>query len=69
MGCARKQTATLAGFVCLEEYRLAELTAVYDSFVLHSPAAAASPTLPALPPPNAVPSSALAATVAAVQAT
>lgn len=47
MGCARKQTPSLAGFVCLEEYRLAELTAVYDSFVLHSPPAAASP--PPLP--------------------
>lgn len=37
MGCARKQTPSLQGFVCLEEYRIHELTQVYDSFVLHKP--------------------------------
>ncbi|KAJ6633668.1 Lysine-specific demethylase 6A, partial [Pseudolycoriella hygida] len=37
MGCARKQTPSLSGFVCLEEYRLSELMQVYDAFVLHHP--------------------------------
>lgn len=37
MGCARKQTPSLQGFVCLEEYRLHELTQVYDAFALHNP--------------------------------
>ncbi|GAB0087282.1 lysine-specific demethylase 6A [Sergentomyia squamirostris] len=37
LGCARKQTPSLQGFVCLEEYRLSELTQVYDAFVLHPP--------------------------------
>lgn len=41
MGCARKQSPTLQGFVCLEEYRTSELNQVYDQFVLHKP----------LPPP------------------
>ncbi|XP_052867166.1 histone demethylase UTY [Anopheles cruzii] len=36
MGCARKQSPTLQGFVCLEEYKLAELMQVYDAFVLHT---------------------------------
>lgn len=37
MGCARKQSPTLQGFVCLEEYRVSELNLVYDQFVLHKP--------------------------------
>uniref|UniRef100_A0A1B0DDE7 Uncharacterized protein n=1 Tax=Phlebotomus papatasi TaxID=29031 RepID=A0A1B0DDE7_PHLPP len=37
IGCARKQTPSLQGFVCLEEYRLSELTQVYDAFILHPP--------------------------------
>lgn len=41
MDCARKQSANLEGFVCLEEYKLEELMDVYDSFVLH-PAVPAS---------------------------
>lgn len=35
LGCARKQSANLQGFVCLEEYRLTELMAIYDAFVVH----------------------------------
>lgn len=35
LGCARKQAANLQGFVCLEEYRLSELMAIFDAFVLH----------------------------------
>ncbi|XP_058124387.1 histone demethylase UTY [Anopheles coustani] len=46
MGCARKQSPTLQGFVCLEEYKLAELMQVYDAFVLHTP----PPPLPAIAP-------------------
>ncbi|XP_050085894.1 histone demethylase UTY isoform X1 [Anopheles aquasalis] len=37
MGCARKQSPTLQGFVCLEEYKMAELMQVFDAFVLHTP--------------------------------
>lgn len=35
LGCARKQSANLQGFVCLEEYRLTELMAIFDAFILH----------------------------------
>lgn len=50
VSCARRQTSSLQGFVCLEEYRLSELTQVYDSFILHKP-----PALPAtLPPPSPI---------------
>ncbi|XP_058449727.1 histone demethylase UTY isoform X2 [Malaya genurostris] len=45
MGCARKQAPSLQGFVCLEEYKLAELMQVYDAFVLHS-----APPPPIQPP-------------------
>ncbi|XP_050076516.1 histone demethylase UTY [Anopheles maculipalpis] len=48
MGCARKQSPGLQGFVCLEEYTLDELMQVYDAFVLHTPA-------PPLPPISAAP--------------
>ncbi|XP_058817943.1 lysine-specific demethylase 6A isoform X2 [Topomyia yanbarensis] len=51
MGCARKQAATLQGFVCLEEYKLAELMQVYDAFVLHS-----APPPPIQPPMTPSPS-------------
>lgn len=37
IGCARKQSPTLQGFVCLKEYRLSELSQVYDAFILHDP--------------------------------
>lgn len=43
MGCARKQTPSLQGFVCLEEYRLSELLQVYDAFVLYKPPPAPLP--------------------------
>ncbi|KAG8229709.1 hypothetical protein J437_LFUL009834 [Ladona fulva] len=36
MECARKQSPSLEGFVCLEEYRLEELMSVFDNFVLHA---------------------------------
>ncbi|XP_055540149.1 histone demethylase UTY isoform X2 [Wyeomyia smithii] len=51
MGCARKQAPTLQGFVCLEEYKLAELMQVYDAFVLHQP-----PPLSIQPPSVPAPS-------------
>ncbi|EDS26865.1 uty-prov protein [Culex quinquefasciatus] len=47
MGCARKQAPTLQGFVCLEEYKMAELMQIYDAFALHIP--------PPLPPPSQSP--------------
>lgn len=50
MGCARKQTPSLQGFVCLEEYRLSELFQVYDAFVLYKP-----PPAPLQEPMPAVP--------------
>ncbi|KAL7299718.1 hypothetical protein TKK_0007470 [Trichogramma kaykai] len=37
LDCARKQSPTLEGIVCLEEYRMRELMDVYDNFVLHAP--------------------------------
>ncbi|XP_021701532.1 histone demethylase UTY isoform X2 [Aedes aegypti] len=51
MGCARKQAPNLQGFVCLEEYKMAELMQVYDAFALHIP-----PPLPIQPPLSASPS-------------
>lgn len=45
IGCARKQSPTLQGFVCLEEYKLSELTQVYDAFVLHKPIPQPTPSL------------------------
>ncbi|XP_015114271.1 histone demethylase UTY isoform X2 [Diachasma alloeum] len=36
MDCARKQSPSLEGFVCLEEYRMRELMEVYDGFTLHT---------------------------------
>lgn len=48
LGCARKQSPNLQGFVCLEEYKLTELTQVFDAFVLHKPPP--QPTQPLLVP-------------------
>jgi len=39
LNCSRKQSANLQGFVCLEEYRLNELTQIYDAFTLFKPPA------------------------------
>ncbi|XP_076753493.1 utx histone demethylase isoform X1 [Xylocopa sonorina] len=36
MDCARKQSPSLEGFVCLEEYRMRDLMDVYDGFTLHT---------------------------------
>ncbi|XP_003693788.1 histone demethylase UTY [Apis florea] len=36
MDCARKQSPSLEGFVCLEEYRMRDLMEVYDGFTLHT---------------------------------
>ncbi|CAH0562123.1 unnamed protein product [Brassicogethes aeneus] len=36
MDCARKQSANLEGFVCLEEYKMQDLCEVYNNFVLHA---------------------------------
>lgn len=46
MSCARKQSPNLQGFVCLEEYRLKDLTDIYDKFVLFQKPA----PVPAVPP-------------------
>ncbi|XP_018370205.1 PREDICTED: histone demethylase UTY isoform X1 [Trachymyrmex cornetzi] len=35
--CARKQSPSLEGFVCLEEYRMRDLMDVYDGFTLYTP--------------------------------
>jgi hypothetical protein len=60
MGCARKQTPSLQGFVCLEEYKLSELTQIYDAFVLHK-TPAGPPLAPATttPPPMAATTTAI----------
>ncbi|XP_011700294.1 PREDICTED: histone demethylase UTY-like isoform X2 [Wasmannia auropunctata] len=44
MDCARKQSPSLEGFVCLEEYRMRDLMEVYDGFTLHMPLATATST-------------------------
>lgn len=46
LSCARKQSTNLQGFVCLEEYRLKELTDIYDKFVLSKPLPPPVPTIP-----------------------
>lgn len=33
--CAKKQSPNLEGFVCLEEYKMAELIEIYNNFILH----------------------------------
>ncbi|XP_032663360.1 histone demethylase UTY isoform X1 [Odontomachus brunneus] len=46
MECARKQSPSLEGIVCLEEYSMHELMDVYDGFTLHtSPSTSASTAL------------------------
>lgn len=50
LACARKQSPNLQGFVCLEEYRLTELMAIYDAFTLHKDAVQVADKLPPLPP-------------------
>jgi lysine-specific demethylase 6A len=51
MGCARKQSPSLQGFVCLEEYKINELMQIYDAFMLHRP-----PVQPMfMPPPTPQP--------------
>ncbi|XP_055386671.1 lysine-specific demethylase 6A [Condylostylus longicornis] len=37
LNCSRKQSPNLQGFVCLEEYRLTELTQIYDAFTIFKP--------------------------------
>lgn len=44
MDCARKQSPSLEGFVCLEEYRMRDLMEVYDEFTLHMPLATVTST-------------------------
>lgn len=44
MDCARKQSPSLEGFVCLEEYRMRDLMDVYDGFTLYMPLATATST-------------------------
>ncbi|XP_036143128.1 histone demethylase UTY isoform X2 [Monomorium pharaonis] len=44
MDCARKQSPSLEGFVCLEEYRMRDLMDVYDGFTLYMPLATSTAT-------------------------
>lgn len=46
LSCARKQAPNLQGFVCLEEYRLKELTEIYDKFMLSKLPPPPVPTMP-----------------------
>ncbi|CAG9581195.1 unnamed protein product [Danaus chrysippus] len=50
LACARRASATLQGFLCLEEHHMEELAQVYDAFTLHRPA----PAAPAPAPPPAL---------------
>lgn len=52
LGCARKQSANLQGFVCLEEYRLTELMAIFDAFILHKDVGVVEKVLPPTPVSN-----------------
>lgn len=52
MGCARKQSPSLQGFVCLEEYRISELNQVYDQFTMHKPPSPAPPVMSAVQAPQ-----------------
>ena len=47
LNCAYRRSPDLGGFVCLEEYKLKELSDVYDAFKLHQQHPPASPTMPA----------------------
>ena len=47
LNCTHRRSPNLSGFVCLEEYKLKELSDVYDSFKLHQQHPPASPTMPA----------------------
>lgn len=47
MGCARKQSPSLQGFVCLEEYRISELNQVYDQFLIQKQQTLSLPITPA----------------------
>lgn len=49
LGCARKQSPSLQGFVCLEEYRLSELNKVYDQFIFQTTPSLPAPILPIQP--------------------
>lgn len=46
MDCARKQSPSLEGFVCLEEYRMRDLMEVYDGFTIHTAALTAATATP-----------------------
>lgn len=43
--CAKKQSPNLEGFVCLEEYKMAELIEIYDNFVLHNQSLPSAPNI------------------------
>ena len=45
LNCAHRRSHSLKGFICLEEYKLKELSDVYDAFKVH-PQHQANPTNP-----------------------
>ena len=47
LNCAHRRVPSLKGFICLEEYKIKELSDVYDNFKLHQQSA------PSVPNPNA----------------
>ena len=49
LNCAHRRVPTLKGFICLEEYKIKELSDVYDNFKLHQQSAG-----PSVPNPNIV---------------
>ena len=49
LNCAHRRVPTLKGFICLEEYKIKELSDVYDNFKLHQQSAG-----PSVPNPNVV---------------
>ncbi|XP_025262592.1 histone demethylase UTY isoform X1 [Camponotus floridanus] len=68
MDCARKQSPSLEGFVCLEEYRMRDLMDVYDGFTLHMPQVTAT-TSATTPSSSSSSSSSAAAAAAAAMST
>ncbi|XP_072763147.1 lysine-specific demethylase 6A isoform X2 [Anoplolepis gracilipes] len=69
MDCARKQSPSLEGFVCLEEYRMRDLMDVYDGFALHMPQVTATTSATTTSSSSSSSSSSAAAVAAAALST
>lgn len=73
LNCAHRRSSNLKGFICLEEYKIKELSDVYDSFKLHQqhqpqPQSAQLPTSSAMASVNSAAAAQMAVAMAAQQA-